>query len=119
MIDPSLITSVDPPLGGDHLNIQISPCGTKIWVCIDGANVFRYRNLKGLKMKLYITTATYRDDDGSTIATVMWSGTQADARGDKKSLKDLGSKDAAIKPVNVPTDKAGLLDWLNNNRVGA
>ncbi len=47
MIDPSLITSVDPPPGGDHLNIQISPCGTKIWVCIDGANVFRYRNLKG------------------------------------------------------------------------
>ena len=25
MIDPSLITSVDPPPGGDHLNIQISP----------------------------------------------------------------------------------------------
>ena len=48
MIDPSLITSVDPPPGGEHLNIQISPCGTKIWVCIDGANVFRYRNLKGI-----------------------------------------------------------------------
>ncbi len=48
MIDPSLITSVDPPPGGDHLNIQISPCGTKIWVCIDGTNVFRYRNLKGI-----------------------------------------------------------------------
>ena len=48
MIDPSLITSVDPPSGGEHLNIQISPCGTKIWVCIDGANVFRYRNLKGI-----------------------------------------------------------------------
>ena len=48
MIDPSLITSVDPPPGGDHLNIQISPCGTKIWVCIDGANVFRYLNLKGI-----------------------------------------------------------------------
>ena len=48
MIDPSLITSVDPPPGGERLNIQISPCGTKIWVCIDGANVFRYRNLKGI-----------------------------------------------------------------------
>lgn len=48
MIDPSLITSVDPPSGGEHLNIQISPCGTKIWVCIDGANVFHYRNLKGI-----------------------------------------------------------------------
>ena len=48
MTDPSLITSVDPPPGGDHLNIQISPCGTKIWVCIDGANVFRYRNLESI-----------------------------------------------------------------------
>ena len=48
MIDPLLITSVDPPPGGDHLNIQISPCGTKIWICVDGANVFRYRNLKGI-----------------------------------------------------------------------
>lgn len=50
MIDPSLITSVDPPPGGERLNIQISPCGTKIWIwiCIDGANVLRYRNLKSI-----------------------------------------------------------------------
>ena len=39
---------MDPPPGGDHLNIQISHCGTKIWVCIDGTSVFRYRNLKGI-----------------------------------------------------------------------
>ena len=48
MIDPTLINSIDPPPGGEHLNIQISPCGTKIWVCIDGTAVFRYRNLKGI-----------------------------------------------------------------------
>lgn len=59
MIDPSLITSVDQPPGGDHLNIQISPCGTKIWVCIDGANVFRYRNLKGITI----------DDQREPVAT--------------------------------------------------
>ena len=70
-------------------------------------------------MQLYKTTATYKDDDGATISSVMWSGTQADARGDKKSYKDLGSKDAVTTPVDVPTNKAGLLDWLNNNRVGA
>ena len=48
MINPENVKSIDPPPGGEHLNIQISPCGTKIWVCIDGANVFRYRNLKGI-----------------------------------------------------------------------
>ncbi len=48
MIDPTLINSIDPPPGGETLNIQISPCGTKIWVCIDGTAVFRYRNLKGI-----------------------------------------------------------------------
>lgn len=45
MIDPTLITSIDPPTGGEHLNIMISPCGTKVWVCIDGSCVFRYRGL--------------------------------------------------------------------------
>ena len=45
MIDPTLITSTDPPPGGEHLNIMISPCGTKIWLCIDGSCVFRYRHL--------------------------------------------------------------------------
>ena len=48
MIDPTLINSIDPPPGGERLNVQISPCGTKIWVCIDGTAVFRYRNLKGI-----------------------------------------------------------------------
>ena len=48
MIDPTLINSIDPPPGGERLNIQISPCGTKVWVCIDGTAVFRYRNLKGI-----------------------------------------------------------------------
>ena len=45
MIDPTLITSIDPPRGGEHLNVMISPCGTKIWICIDGCAVFRYRHL--------------------------------------------------------------------------
>lgn len=47
MIDPSLITSVDPP-PGETTSTSDLPCGTKIWVCIDRANVFRYRNLKGI-----------------------------------------------------------------------
>lgn len=45
MIDPEQIGCIDGPPGGEHLNVQISPCGTKIWVCIDGSCVFRYRGL--------------------------------------------------------------------------
>ena len=48
MINPKAVKSIDPPPGGETLNIQISPFGTKIWVCIDGTAVFRYRNLKGI-----------------------------------------------------------------------
>lgn len=50
MIDPTKITSIDPPPGGEHLNIMISACGTKLWVCIDGAAVFRYRGLKRITL---------------------------------------------------------------------
>ena len=46
MIDPTLIRSIDPPTGGEHLNVMVSACGTKVWVCIDGVAVFRYRNLR-------------------------------------------------------------------------
>lgn len=45
MINPELIKFVDQPEGGECLNVQISPCGTKVWVCIDGSCVFRYRGL--------------------------------------------------------------------------
>lgn len=48
MIDPTSIRSIDPPGGGESLNIMLSPCGTKIWVCIDGCAVFRYRNLNSI-----------------------------------------------------------------------
>ncbi len=51
MFDPTLITSIDPPPGGERLNIQISPCGTKIWVCIDGTAVFRYRGLTSITLE--------------------------------------------------------------------
>lgn len=51
MIDSTAITSIDPPPGGEHLNIMISACGTKVWVCIDGTAVFRYRNLKKITLE--------------------------------------------------------------------
>ena len=37
-----------------------------------------------------------------------WAGTQSDA----KRLHGV------INPVEVPTDKQGLLDWLNNSQIG-
>lgn len=46
-------------------------------------------------MKLYLTQAG------------RWSGTQADAR-----------KDGSFEQVEVPTDKPGLLDWLNTQQQG-
>lgn len=48
MINPELVKSIDPPPDGEHLNIQISEDGTKIWICIDGCAVFRYRRLKNI-----------------------------------------------------------------------
>ena len=51
MIDPTAVTSIDPPPGGEHLNIMISACGTKVWVCIDGTAVFRYRNLQKITIE--------------------------------------------------------------------
>lgn len=46
-------------------------------------------------MKLYLTQAG------------RWSGTQADAR-----------LDGSFEQIEVPTDKPGLLDWLNNREQG-
>tara|TARA_R100001163_G_C5023716_1_gene165844 strand:+ start:346 stop:741 length:396 start_codon:yes stop_codon:yes gene_type:complete len=41
-----------------------------------------------------------------------WSGTQADARKTKKENDGL-----SFESINVPTDKKGLLEFLNQNQV--
>jgi hypothetical protein len=41
-----------------------------------------------------------------------WAGTQAEAR---NACQDEGQPGAAWKEIDVPTDKAGLLEWLNQN----
>ena len=43
-----------------------------------------------------------------------WSGTQADARKIKKENDGL-----SFNSINVPTDKKGLLDFLNEHAVGS
>lgn len=49
---------------------------------------------------------------------IKWSGTQVDARADRKALKEEGFGEPDTQEVDVPTDKQGLLAWLNENATG-
>lgn len=44
-----------------------------------------------------------------------WVGTQADAAATRKTFMEEGAKRAELetKEIDVPTDKAGLLEFLN------
>lgn len=68
-------------------------------------------------MQFYKTTG-WAEIEGENIPTVLWSGTQADARADKKKLEGDGLKRVETEPVDVPTDKPSLLQFLNDNHVG-
>lgn len=66
-------------------------------------------------MKLYrIDYDASDDEDTSRIA---WEGTQADAKRRAKELEQKHGHWRVDDPVQVevPTDKAGLLAWLNEN----
>ena len=54
------------------------------------------------------------------VTKVRWVGSQADASSFRKELTDTGAKrkDIETEEVDVPTTKAELLAWLNEN-VGA
>lgn len=69
-------------------------------------------------MKLYCTT--YIDDakdDEHYGASVQWHGTQAEQKAAAKALKSEGMREVEPHQVNVPTDKPGLLAWLNEHEV--
>jgi hypothetical protein len=51
----------------------------------------------------------YRVSNQSRHAPQEWAGTQDEAR---KRSKEIGG---FFDPIEVPTDKPGLLDWLNKN----
>lgn len=59
-------------------------------------------------MKLYKTTAT-------NDPKAHWAGSQAEAAGQRKALNQAGHKRDSITTdeVDVPTDKKGLLEFLN------
>lgn len=63
-------------------------------------------------MRLYKTTAT-RDGD---VRQTLWAGSQAAAAADRKSLvSDAGFKrnEVNTEEVEVPTNKTGLIQFLN------
>ncbi|WP_087746385.1 MULTISPECIES: hypothetical protein [unclassified Acidovorax] len=68
-------------------------------------------------MKLYKIAATGNPGSTTPDTETHWVGSQADAASRRKQLNADGFKRADIETheVDVPTDKAGLLAWLNAN----
>ena len=73
-------------------------------------------------MKLYkVTSPIHEFNDEDVDGVVQFAGTQADARKTRiefeapfKELKPKERPDVAVEEVDVPTDKAGLLAYLNH-----
>lgn len=63
-------------------------------------------------MQLYKTTAT--DGHIDSLPRYSWQGSADAASKARTALKKDGMR-ATSEFTNVPTDKAGLLDWLNEN----
>jgi len=65
-------------------------------------------------MRLYRITATKEDCE----SLVTWAGSQADASSTRKRYTEQGFKRAGIETeeVDVPTNKEGLLAFLNERR---
>jgi hypothetical protein len=61
-------------------------------------------------MNLYLTT--YIDDESATTKK-NFTGTQSDASKMRVSLKKEGMRDIVTNDADVPTDKAGLMAYLN------
>ena len=64
-------------------------------------------------MKLYLTT--YIDDaTNATDTQSCWDGTLSDAAKRRKQLKAAGMRSITTTEEAVPTDKPGLLKFLND-----
>lgn len=68
-------------------------------------------------MKLYFTSGVAVESNGGR--QVLWSGTQADSAKDRKTIRGSGAKDVETVEVAVPTDKGGLLAFLNKHKADA
>ena len=63
-------------------------------------------------MNLYKTTADADDDQGARMVTI-WSGSQAAASKDRVAYKKQSYKGVGTEEVEVPTNKVGLIEFLN------
>ena len=70
-------------------------------------------------MKFYLIAAIRDTYSNTPYSEIHWVGSQADAAKKRKELVSSGFKRAEIETVevDVPTDKAGLLAWLNRSCV--
>lgn len=63
-------------------------------------------------MRLYLTS--YLDDQkNDTVLQGVYHGTQSDASRSRVALKKDGMRNIETKDIDVPTDKAGLMGYLN------
>lgn len=70
-------------------------------------------------MHLYKTSGYAEEDRGDASNWIAkWDGTQADAAKTRKAMKTDGLTKIETKEVDIPTDKAGLLTWLNAHCAG-
>lgn len=63
-------------------------------------------------MKIYITT--WRDDDDAPKPYYRFIGTQADQRKINVEIKGTGARIERSEAIEVATDKAGLIAFLND-----
>lgn len=72
-------------------------------------------------MKLYCTTyvdwADHCEQCNTGHKKARWCGTQVDQKRDVKDLKSQNMEMVEPQQFDVPTDKAGLLSWLNERGV--
>ena len=69
-------------------------------------------------MRLYKVDYTEYIGDGHENDNVFWAGTQKEVAAKKREIKDEDILDLEyISEIDIPTDKAGLLKWLNTNVV--
>lgn len=65
-------------------------------------------------VRLYKTTGESSDLSVKCI----WSGTKADARRDRKAMKEDDLSLIETEEIDFPTTKSGLISWLNTNDIG-
>lgn len=69
-------------------------------------------------MKLYRIEYGVTDEANRDLVCVQWAGTQAEAKKIERELMDGDAYDIDCETIDVPTDKPGLLEWLNQHMSG-